>query len=141
MSRHNRQLVSTPFSLFPTLNFPFDENLGKWAEDLPDTSGISVYEESNYVCVEASMPGLKPQNIEITFNKGTLWIKGKKEEDSKNKKFYQKAVSSFSYCIQVPGNIDESKQPEAIYKEGILLVKFAKNQETEPKKIPVTAGA
>lgn len=116
-------------------------------EDLPtiskiENSGLTVSEDSKNVFVEASMPGLKAEEIEVTFEKGQLWIRGEKkeEEEDKEKTFYQKASSSFSYQVAVPGQIDESSTPKAIYKDGIMKVIFDKTKQTQAKKIPVKTG-
>lgn len=138
----SRKLVPKSMWSFPSLRFPFsliDENEEEWAQDFSDPSGLSVYEDENNVYIEAALPGIKPEDIETTFDKGVLWIKGEKKEQSpdKNKKFYRKAMSSFSYHVAVPGNVDEHIVPQATSKNGILKITFPKTKKTEPKKIPI----
>ncbi len=127
---------------FPMVRFPFsllEEDEEGWMENFSEPSGLSVSEDENQVYIEAAVPGLKPEEIEMTFDKGIVWIKGEKKEEAgdKNKKFYRKALSTFSYRIAVPGNIDESKHPEAVCKNGILRVIFSKTTKTQPKKIAI----
>lgn len=88
------------------------------------------------------MPGLKAEDIDITFKNGELWVQGerKEEEKDKKKKYYRMASSSYSYRILVPGNVDEKDEPEASYKDGIMTVTFKKVPVTEPKKITVKKG-
>ncbi len=107
-----------------------------------EPSGLSVSEDASNVYVEASLPGIKAEDIVITYDKGALWIKGERKEEEKDKKrsFYRKASSSFSYHLTVPGNVDEKKEPEASYKDGIMTVTFKKAKESEPKKIKVKKG-
>lgn len=134
-----------PFDLIPRtfLNMPsrlpslFDDN-DDWATFLP-SSGLTVSEDDKTVTVEAAMPGLDAGDAEVTVDKGVLWIRGSKQEseEDKNKKFYRKASSSFSYRIVVPGNIDESKEPEAVFKNGIMKIMFQKIMETPARKIEV----
>lgn len=109
-----------------------------WASFLP-SSGLTVSESDKHVTVEAAMPGLEASNIEVTFDKGVLWVRGSADEsqEDKDKKFYRKASSSFSYRVQVPGNIDEHAEPEATYRNGIMKITFAKVPETQPKKINI----
>jgi HSP20 family protein len=104
-----------------------------------DHSSLSVYEENSHVCVEAALPGLKPEDIDVSYEKGVLWIRGRKkeEEEDKQKKYYRKASSEFSYSVHVPGNIDERVEPEATFKHGVMKVAFKKVEKTEPKKIKV----
>ncbi len=121
-----------PFSLF-------DEEEEGWLQEFSDASGLSVSEDDKNVYVEAALPGIKPDEIEMTFDKGVLWIKAERKEEEKDKgrKFYRKAVSSFSYRIAVPGNIDESKQPNAVCRNGVLQIIFPKAQKAQVKIIPV----
>jgi HSP20 family protein len=114
----------------------FDED--DWTSFLP-SSGLTVSEDEKTVCIEAAMPGLDPDKIEVTYDKGVLWVRGNREdtEEDKNKKFYRKASSSFSYRVMVPGNIDENQEPDAMYKNGVMKVTFQKQPEVQPKKLTV----
>lgn len=128
--------------LFPMFRFPsFLEEREEegWPEHFSEPSGLTVFEDDKSVTIEAAVPGVKPEEIDMTFERGILWIKGERKEEAedKSKKFYRKAVSSFSYRIAVPGNIDEEKQPEARCHEGILRVVFSKTSKPAPRKIQV----
>lgn len=103
------------------------------------SSGLSVSEDDKHVYVEAAVPGVEPDKIEVSYDKGVLWIRGQQEQEKedKNRKYYRKASSSFSYRMVVPGNIDETKDPQATYKNGVMKVTFDKIPETQPKKITV----
>jgi HSP20 family protein len=139
----NHKTAQRSLLSFPRFPFSlFDEEEEGWLQEFSDASGLSVYEDENSVYVEAAVPGIKPEEIETTFDKGVLWVKAEKreEEKDKNKKYYRKAVTAFSYRIAVPGNIDESKQPDASCKNGILKITFPKAQKTMAKKIPVKQG-
>jgi HSP20 family protein len=130
---------------FPALRFPFslfEDREDEWLQDFSAPSGLSVSEDENHVYVEAALPGIDPSEVEMTFHKGMLWIKAEKKEESKdkNRKFYRKASSSFSYHVAVPGNVDENRPPEAICKQGIITVTFDKTKTAGPKKIPVKHG-
>lgn len=102
------------------------------------SSGLSVSEDDKHVYVEASVPGVDPDKIEVSYDKGVLWIRGQQEmEKGGDRKYYRKASSSFSYRMAIPGNVDENKDPEATYKNGIMKVTFNKVPEPQPKKIAV----
>ena len=102
------------------------------------SSGLSVSEDEKHVYVEASVPGVNPDKIEVSYDKGVLWIRGQQEqEQGGDRKYYRKASSSFSYRMAIPGNVDENKDPEATYKNGIMKVTFNKVPEPQPKKIAV----
>lgn len=118
-------------------NFLDEREEEGWPEHFSEPSGLSVYEDEHHVTIEAAVPGLKPDEIEMTFDKGILRIKGERKEpaDSSTKKYYRKALSFFSYRIAVPGNIDEDQTPEASCQDGVLRVVFSKALSSEPRKI------
>ena len=129
----------TPW-LFPMFRFPnfLDEREEEgWPEHFSEPSGLSVYEDDKYVTIEAAIPGLEPDEIDMTFDKGILWIKGEKKAAPENttRKYYRKALSFFSYRIAVPGNVDEDHAPEATCEHGVLQVVFTKAVLSEPRKI------
>ncbi len=131
---------------FPSMRFPFslfEENEEEgWLQDFSDPSGRSAYEDENNVFVEASLPGLKDEEIEMTFEKGILWGKSEKQEEvaDKTKKYSRKATSAFAYRVSVPGDIDENREPEALFIDGMLKVIFSKSKKHEPKKIRIKKG-
>lgn len=138
--------VSFPRSLFPSFRAPsffpgwFDDFGNAWNQLISEQqTGLSVYEDNKNVYVEANLPGLRPQDIELSLDNGILWIKGEKKEEDRNeeKKYYHRTSNSFSYRVTVPNQIDASKEPKATYKDGIMKVTFAKTNASQSKKIPV----
>ena len=138
-----------PFDLIPR-SFLGPSRWQNWLDDEADwssflpSSGLTVSEDDKYVYVEAAVPGLDPDRVEVTFDKGVLWIRGNQEDEKSGeagsgsvRKFYRKASSAFSYRVAVPGEIDSSKEPEATCKNGVMKVAFAKTPEVQPKKITV----
>lgn len=100
--------------------------------------GLNVYEENNNFVVEAAVPGLKSEEIDININKGVLWIKGeKKEVEEKDKKYYRKSYNSFSYSVALPDQIDDKDEPQATYNNGVLKVVFKKAKNAEAKRISI----
>jgi HSP20 family protein len=128
-------LVPTSFWRFPVARSVWDDE-----EDMAmmtSPSGISISEDDTHVFVEVALPGVDPKDVDITFDKGTLWVKGETKEEEKKKKFYRKATSSFSYRIAVPGEIDTNIEPEAASKHGVMTITFTKSKASLPKKISV----
>jgi len=130
-------LIPSSFWTFPAFRFPslWEEEEKELTAGVP--SGLSVSEDEKNIYVEAALPGIDPKDIEVTFDKGILWIKGEAKEEEKKKKYYRKASRSFSYRVAVPGEIDEKVEPEAKCKNGVMTVTFAKSPKTQPKRITV----
>lgn len=102
-------------------------------------SGVTISEDDKYVYIEAAVPGLEPNKIEVTYDKGVLWIRGadNQTEQDNERKYYRRAVNSFSYRLAVPGEIDEQAEPEAVCKNGVMRVTFTKLSQAQPKKLAV----
>jgi len=129
-------IVPKSFWSFPTKSLLSEDDFFS-----PSNTGsdLSISEDEKNVYIEAHMPGLDSEDIEVTYHKGQLWLRGskKEEEKDKKKKYYRVASSSFSYRLSVPGEIDEKSDPEAEYKNGVMKVTFKKMAEAQPKKISV----
>ena len=100
------------------------------------SSGVSVYEEDDKVVVEAALPGVASEDIEVSHTHGFILIEGDKKEEEKERKYYRQAIRSFSYRIPVPGNADMNIEPEATFKDGVMKIVFKKG-EHKGKNIPV----
>lgn len=130
-------------SLIPRSVFEWPRFPKLWDEDedffmaASHPSGLTVSEDEKQVYVEAQVPGVDADKIEVTFDKGVLWIKGQQEQEEKDKKYYRKAASSFSYHVRLPDTVSASEEPEASCKNGVMKVVFQKTPETQPKKIAV----
>lgn len=132
-------LLPSIFNKDPLFHFPnFLKELEQFKSGGKD-QGLTIYDEKNTIVIEAAMPGLKSEEIEINLNKDTLWIKGEKKEEAtdKDKKFYSKSTRSFSYSIALPEQVDESQEPEATYKDGVLKISFKKAKTSEGKRINI----
>lgn len=117
-------------------NFPFhfdDETVSMASH----SSGISVYEENDKVVVEAALPGVASEDIEVSQTHGFLLIEGEKKEEEKQRKYYRQAIRSFSYRIPLPGNADMSEDPKATFKDGVMKITFKKGTHKGGKNIPV----
>lgn len=126
---------------------PISRMLSQWPDmwddeifnSLAPTSGannLDVYETEDEVVVEANVAGVSEDDIELTFDKGVLWIKADRQvEDSKDKKHYSKSEWSYSYKVAVPGMIDMGQEPEATINDGLVKVIFKKSEASKPKKL------
>lgn len=122
---------------FPSITFsPLFEELDELLPTASFLHGLAVSEDEKQVYVEASIPGLDPKEVTVTFSKGVVTIKGEKKEEEKGKTYHRKATRSFFYRVR-PGDIDEKATPKAICKNGVMTVSFLKMQKKEPEKIAV----
>lgn len=134
-------LVPWSFWRFPALRSFWDwDEEEEWSLSATAPSGLSISEDDKNVYVTAALPGVDPKDVEVTFDKGILWIKGENKEEEKGRKYYRKATNAFSYRVAVPGDIDPKAEPSATCKNGVMTVTFAKSAMAQPKKIAVKAA-
>lgn len=131
-------LIPNKLLSFPSLPSIWGDD-DNWITAQAASSGLSVSEDEKNVYIEAALPGIDPENAEITFHDGYLriWGKQKEEEKDKNRKYYREATKSFSYRVAVPGDIDQNAEPTATYKHGVMKVAFVKSPKVQPKKIKI----
>jgi HSP20 family protein len=101
--------------------------------------GLNLFEDEDSVTIEAALPGLSEEDIEVTREKDALIVRGEKKEaeEDKKRKYYRRMSSSFMYHVALPNNIDDTQEPQAEFKDGICKITFKKQKKQEPKKIKV----
>lgn len=128
-------------SFLPSLWEEMEDRLGRWG--MGENNGISISEDDQHVYVEAHLPGLKTNDIDISLNQNTLWIKGEKKEETeekdKDKKYYRKARSSFIYQVELPNQVEETSEL-AQFEDGILKITFNKAKQSQARKITIKDG-
>ncbi|AEH44005.1 heat shock protein Hsp20 [Thermodesulfatator indicus DSM 15286] len=101
---------------------------------------LDVSETQDAVIVRADVPGIDPNELEITVSGNTLTIRGEKkqEREEKGENFYriERSYGSFVRSIQLPADVDTDKV-EATYKNGVLKIVLPKKAEAKGKQIPV----
>jgi HSP20 family protein len=127
---------SRPFSALANV----DEFFGDFAPSAFSPS-IDLIDEGSHIKVTAELPGLDKDDIEIAVHEGALTLRGhKKHEETKDEEGCyrtERFFGSFHRTIPLPMDVDLD-QADAKFDKGVLTVRFAKTQPTEPqRKIPV----
>jgi len=101
--------------------------------------GISMWEEEENVVTEIALPGIKKGEIDLTFEHGLLTVCAQKAEETedKNRKYFQRAERSFIYKLSIPGELDETAEPEASLNDGLLQIRFKKQKRLAPRSIEI----
>ncbi|MDP2718517.1 MAG: Hsp20/alpha crystallin family protein [Dehalococcoidia bacterium] len=103
---------------------------------------IDMYQTDDKIVVKATVPGINPDDIEITVTGDVLTIKGeiKTEEKVEREDYIQKECryGSFARSIPLPAGLTADKA-EASFEDGILTLEIPKAEEIKPKVIKVKA--
>lgn len=101
---------------------------------------IDMYETKDDVVVKAALPGIKPEQVQVTITGDTLSIRGETSEENevKEENYIRKERRFGSFCRSVilPSGIQADKA-EATFEDGVLTLKIPKAEETKPKVIKV----
>lgn len=101
---------------------------------------LDVIEEENEYIVKASMPGVEPDQVEITLTDNTLTIKGETKSESENSQtnyhVRERRYGSFMRQISLPMAVDADKV-DATHENGVLTLHLPKSETSRPKKISV----
>jgi HSP20 family protein len=104
---------------------------------------LDISEKEDEFVVKASVPGINPDDLDISFSGQTLTIKGevKEENEDKNEQYHvrERRYGSFSRTINLPNSI-QADAIEANYDRGILTLRLPKAEEVRPKRIAVKAN-
>lgn len=101
---------------------------------------INVYEEKNKFVVEAELPGMKINEIEIYVSGDTLNITGKRqgENDEKTHDMYRAELYLGYFHRQVPIPVPvNANKISAQYKDGILTITCPKIEGTRRKQVQI----
>jgi HSP20 family protein len=124
------------------MNRLFDRWSGGAAPGAGSTAfpALNVWEEGEQVLVEAELPGLKLEDLEIYVTGGNqLTIKGERKPNVPEKSVWhrqERAFGTFSRSLTLPFPVDADKV-DARLENGVLLLKLAKHESARPRKIPV----
>jgi len=106
------------------------------------TFPLDMYESEDHLSyvVHASLPGLKPEEVQITALGDTITIKtAQKEEKKVEEKTYvrrERYEGEMTRTIVLPSTI-KPEDIEATYAHGVLTLHIPKAEEVKPKLIPV----
>lgn len=106
------------------------------------SNSIDLYETESKVVVRANVAGVNSEDIDITFEKGVLWIQAQnnQQEENKENKYFSKASWNYSYKVSVPGFLDHSKEPSVELNDGVLTITFDKSEASKPKKLSINSN-
>ena len=126
-----------PFRPLRWGNWPLEDE--EWRGLMTSATGdnLELYEENGSVIIKANVAGVAPDEVDVQFKDGRVWIHAQASEEKKEgRNYYRKTSREYSYTLDVP-NADETKEPSAEIDNGILVLTFHKAAEAKPKRITV----
>jgi HSP20 family protein len=127
-------------------NKRFSDIMDEFFNDVVNSSNdsfvpsIDISETEDQFLIEAELPGMKKEDININLENGRLGISGernfKHEEEGKTFHRVETKYGSFSRSFQLPDNVDE-ESIDASYENGLLKISINKAEDKVKKQIEI----
>lgn len=123
----------------------FEESIvrprGTWRRGTPEEPlrlPVDVYTTPEEIVVTASLPGLLPEEVDITLEGDTLTIRGELRPPLDNVEylFQERSYGHFSRTLTLNVPVDVGKA-EAVFENGVLTLTLPKMETVRPKAIKV----
>ncbi len=110
-------------------------------ERLMHTLPLDIRQSDDAFEIEASVPGFRPEDVEITFDENVLTIRGTRHEDEVIRGSYVRRERNAHSVYRQVGLPAEVKMDEitAGFDNGVLTITVPRAQRAQPKRIPVIA--
>jgi len=107
---------------------------------------LDVTTSDDAVTIEAALPGIKPEDVDITVENGTVTITGKtaSERSAEEGSYVVQEIrrGNFSRSVTLPNGLEPDKA-KATFENGILRLEIPRAEQLKPRQIrisPVTDG-
>lgn len=126
----------------------FEESFGstqmRWQGATSWGLKLDVLEKPEAFVVHASVPGVNPDDLDITVTDNVLTIKGQLRpyELGENEEYYlqERRYGTFSRSLNLPVPVI-TEEIEAAYENGVLTLTIPKTEEVRPKRIAIKTHA
>ncbi len=105
---------------------------------------LDVTTDKNELVVHAALPGVKPEDVDITVEAGTLTISGEFREESRTEDARQLLTEirrgSFRRALSLPSGLEADKAT-ATFENGILTLRIPRAEAVKPRQIRISPSA
>jgi len=105
-------------------------------------SAVDVYESENEIVIDAQLPGIKKEELQIRLENNVLTIKGTRQpeaDETRKALRVERSYGAFHRTFKVPGNVDQNGI-KSEFSLGVLKVHLPKRQEEKPRQIEIAVN-
>jgi HSP20 family protein len=103
---------------------------------------LDVTTTNDVLTIEAALPGIRPEDVDITLENGTVTITGKtageRTADEGSYVLQEIRRGSFSRSVTLPNGLEPDKA-SATFENGILRLEIPKAEQLKPRQIKISA--
>ncbi|HEY8832572.1 MAG TPA: Hsp20/alpha crystallin family protein [Gemmatimonadaceae bacterium] len=105
------------------------------------TPAVDIKESDNDIRIDLELPGLTPEDVEITAENGLLSIRGEKRSERKEGEegryhIVERSYGTFMRTFSLPQGVDEN-QIQAEFSDGVLAIRIPKAALPQPTRIQI----
>jgi len=131
--------TSPIFGLRREIDRLFDDTFAR--DGFSWTPAVDIKENDAEIRLDLELPGLKPEDVELTAENGVLTVRGEKKSERKEGEdsryqLVERTYGSFLRRFQLPQGIDED-QIKAEFDQGVLAIRIPKAALPQPKRIQI----
>ena len=135
-------------SRMATLSRAMDDVIGRTDENLNSSywvPAMDAWETEQAFVVQLDLPGVTPEQVDVSFDRNTLSIRGTRSDtipsDKSEKRvfFVERSPGEFSRSLRFPQYVEASKI-DAKYANGVLTVTVPKSDAGKARKISVSTN-
>jgi HSP20 family protein len=106
----------------------------------PGLLPLDISENENEFVVKASLPGVKPEDVQITVHRDTLTIQGetRADEEKKGERWHlrERRFGQFQRSLSLATPVD-SDRAQAHFEHGVLTLTLPKSEQAKPRQIKI----
>ena len=102
---------------------------------------VDIIDHDNEIEVQAALPGVKKEDLDVTINNQTITIRTSSKEEKKEEekgKYFRREITrgEFQRTLSLPDNVDDANA-KASFRDGILTVTIPKTEKRKRKTIEI----
>jgi HSP20 family protein len=141
-----------PWSLVNRLHHDLDRLMNRGFPGVDDGSvgavsdwmpAVDVQETNDAFVLTADLPGVNPNDIDITMENGVLTLRGRREHEQRSEENGFRRIERSSVEFFRRFALPDAADPDSISAQttnGVLTVRIAKRAEVQPRRIEVKSS-
>ena len=104
---------------------------------------MDVLQEGDDLIVRASLPGVEPDDIQVTLEDGLLTIEGETASETEEQRgdflLRERRAGRFHRALRLPRSVD-SEKAEPSYANGVLTITVPKQEAKKARRLAIKTG-
>ena len=131
-----------PFREMTSMRRMMDRLWEPWGRSEGGTPALDISETDDEYIVQASVPGVKPEDLKLTVDNNVLTIAGECCSEEQGRKEGERSIrqerrhGAFSRSVSLPSTID-AEHANASFEHGCLRLTLPKSEAAKPRQIPI----